>query len=76
MHIAAEKGGEDIIKLIVKLLLECGANVNSKDKNDKTILRFAVEQGCPIIVGHILKHCPDLNDKSNNSILNIAGARL
>ena len=72
MHLATEKDGEDIIKLIVKLLLEFRTNVNSKNKNDKTIQRFAVEQGCPIIVGHMLKHFADLYNKSNSSVINIA----
>ena len=33
---------------------------------------MAVEQGYSITVGHILKHCPDLNEKSNSSVLNVA----
>ena len=51
---------------IVKLLLERGATINSKDINDKTILHLAVRTVCPTIVEHILKHRPDLNNKSNS----------
>ena len=57
---------------IVKLLLERGAYVDAKDKNDKTILHFAVEHGKAIIVNHILKHCPNLKDKSNRRVLKAA----
>ncbi|XP_076684261.1 uncharacterized protein LOC143377154 [Andrena cerasifolii] len=59
-------------KKIVKLLLERGAYVDGKDKNDKTILHLAVQYGSPIIVKRILKQCPNLNDKSNSSVLNAA----
>lgn len=68
LHLAVENEHE----AIVKLLLECGGYVDAKDKNNKTVLHLAVEQGSSIIVEHILKRRPDLNKKSNSSVLNIA----
>ena len=57
---------------VVKQLLECGANVDAQDKNGKSVLHFAVENGCSVIIEHVLKHCPDVNNKSNRSALNVA----
>ena len=57
---------------VVKLLLECGAKDAARDKDNKTILHFAVESGSSIITEHILKHCSDLNNESNSSIVNFA----
>ena len=68
LHFAVEKGQEKF----VQLLLECGANVDAEDKDGKTVLYSAVEKGCPVIVEHVLKRCPDVNNKSNRSALNVA----
>jgi len=38
-HFAVEKGDEEL----VKLLLECGANVDAQDKGHKNALHFAAE---------------------------------
>ena len=66
--LAVDKGHEEV----VKLLLECGANVEAQGKDGKTVLHFAVEKGRSVIVEHVLKHCPDVNNKSNRSALNVA----
>jgi ankyrin repeat protein len=42
--LAVEKGCEKV----VKLLLECGANVDAEVKDCKTVLHFAVENGCSV----------------------------
>jgi ankyrin repeat protein len=68
LHFAVERRQEKF----VQLLLECGANVDAQDKDGKTVLNFAVEKGCSLIVGHVLKHCPDVNNKSNRCALNVA----
>ena len=57
---------------VVNVLLERGANIGLDDTYDKTMLHFAVEKGSSIIVEHILKHCPDLNNKRNSSVLKVA----
>ena len=57
---------------LVKVLLERGASVDIDDKYDKTILQFAVEQGSSIIVEHILRHRPDLNNERNSGVLSAA----
>ena len=57
---------------VFKLLLECEADIDAENKFGKTILNFAVEKGQSVIVEHILKRCPDVNNKSNRSALNIA----
>ena len=57
---------------VVELLVEHGACVDVNDKNNKSVLYRAVEKGNSIIVKHILKHSPNLNSKSNSSVLNIA----
>ncbi|XP_076684322.1 uncharacterized protein LOC143377176 [Andrena cerasifolii] len=59
-------------KKLVKLLLEHGANVDAQDQAGKTILYFAVEDGCSLIVQYLLKHHPDVNNRSNRSALNVA----
>ena len=38
----------------------------------RTILHLAVKKVCSTIVEHILKHCPDLDNKINSSVLNVA----
>jgi len=68
LHCAVEKGQEKF----VQLLLECGANVDAEDKDGRTALHFAVEKGYLVIVEHVLKHHPDVNNKSNRSALNVA----
>jgi ankyrin repeat protein len=68
LHFAVKKGHEKF----VKLLLECGAKVDAQDKGGKTVLHLAVEKGCSVIIDHVLKHCPDVNNKSNRSALNVA----
>ena len=65
---AVEKGHEKF----VRLLLECGANVDAQDKFRETVLLSAVAEGCSIIIDHVLKHCPDVNNKSNRSALTVA----
>jgi ankyrin repeat protein len=66
--LAVQKGHQKV----VKLLLECKANVDAQDKDGKTVLHFAVENGCSVIIEHVLKHCPDVNNRSNRSTLNVA----
>ena len=68
LHFAVEKGDEKF----VKLLLESGANVDAEDKDGETALHSAVEKGDSLIIEHILKHCPDVNNRSNRSALNVA----
>jgi len=68
LHFAVERRQKEF----VHLLLECGANVDAQDKDGKTALHFAVERICSVTVGHVLKHCPDVNNKSNRSALNVA----
>jgi len=68
LHFAVVKGQDKF----VQLLLERGADVQSQDKNGKTVLHFAVEIGCSVIIEHVLKHCPAVNNKSNRSALNVA----
>jgi len=68
LHFAVEKGHERN----VKLLLECGANVHAEDKNGNTVLHYAVKNGYSLIVDHVLKHCPDVNNRSNRNALNVA----
>jgi ankyrin repeat protein len=36
------------------------------------LLHSAVEKGCLVIIVHVLKHCPDVNNRSNRSDLNVA----
>ena len=57
---------------VVKLLLKCEADIDAQNKFGQTILNFAVGRGQSVIVEHILKRCPDVNNKSNRSALNIA----
>ncbi|XP_076676923.1 uncharacterized protein LOC143373487 [Andrena cerasifolii] len=59
-------------KKLIKLLLEHGANVDAQDQAGKTILYFAVEDGRSLIVQRLLKHHPDVNNRSNRSALNVA----
>ena len=59
-------------KKLVELLLESGANVDAEDRDGKTILYFAVEDGRSSIVEHLLKHRPDANNRGNRSALNVA----
>jgi len=68
LHLAVETVHEKT----VKLLLEYGVNVDAEDKDGKTLLHFAVEKGHTLIVEHVLKHCPDLNNRSNRRALNVA----
>ena len=67
-HAAVEKGHEKV----VKLLLECDANIDAQDEDGKTVLHYAVEKGCSVIIEHVLKHCPYVNNKINRSALNVA----
>ena len=71
LYFAVEKGCEEV----VNLLLESGANVDAQDKDGRTILYFAIGNGHSVIVKDILKHCPDLNNKSNRSVLSVAMQR-
>uniref|UniRef100_A0A8D9A4M9 Ankyrin repeat protein RF_0381 n=1 Tax=Cacopsylla melanoneura TaxID=428564 RepID=A0A8D9A4M9_9HEMI len=57
---------------IVGQLLERGANVNSKDSNDNSILYRAVEQDNLKMVEEILKYKPDVNEKSSIESFTIA----
>jgi ankyrin repeat protein len=68
LHSAVERGHEKV----VKLLLERGANVDAEDKDGKSVLHSAVVTGCSVIIEQVLRHCPDVNNKSNRSALNVA----
>ena len=68
LHCAVEKGYEKV----VKLLLECGANVDAQNKDHKTVLHLAVERGSSVIVEHVLKHCPNLNNRIYYRIVSFA----
>ncbi|XP_076680771.1 uncharacterized protein LOC143375485 [Andrena cerasifolii] len=57
---------------VVKLLLERGANVDVQSEGGDTILHCAAENGDSALIEHILKHGPDVNNKSNKSALNAA----
>ena len=68
LQLAIEHGHEKV----VNLLLEYEANIDAQDKDTKTILYCAVEKGHPVIIKHILRRRPDVNNKSNRSALNVA----
>lgn len=65
LSLAVEKGREKV----VKLLLEYGASVNNDGKEFKSALHLAAEKGYLIIVDHILKHFPDVNNINNKKAL-------
>ena len=68
LYLAVINGHEKV----VKLLLECGANVDARDLDGKTILYYAVKVGRSLIIEHLLKHSPDIDNISNRSVLNVA----
>ena len=58
LQLAVDRGHNEV----VKLLLECRANADVQSKGGDTILYCAVENGDSIIIEHILKHGPDVNN--------------
>jgi ankyrin repeat protein len=68
LHSSVERGHANV----VKLLLQCGANVDAQDKFGESVLHSAVVRGYSVIIEHLLKHCPDVSNKSNRSALNCA----
>ena len=57
---------------VVKLLLERGAYVDVQSKGGDTVLYCAVKNGDSVIIEHILKHGPDVNNESNKRAFNAA----
>jgi ankyrin repeat protein len=47
---------------VFRLLSECRANVDTQDKDYKTVLCSAVETGCPVVIEYVLRHSPDVNE--------------
>lgn len=65
LHFAVEN---DKIE-IVKVRLNAGANVYVQDDFGNTVLHSAVETGFPVIVEHVLKHCPDVNSINSKDVI-------
>lgn len=63
LHRAIKNGNDDVIKLF----LQNGAKVDYEDKDHKTILLAAVERRYLIVVEDILKHGPDINNRSKRN---------
>ncbi|KAL1456130.1 hypothetical protein WDU94_000880 [Cyamophila willieti] len=57
---------------IVRQLLACGANVDAVDKNGQTSLYNAVNNKQLEIVHELLKHNPNVHEKSNRKSLRVA----
>jgi ankyrin repeat protein len=59
---------------LAKFFIECGANVNSQDKNNRTPLHFASKYGYLDTVRLLLDHGADLNalDKNNLAPFHLA----
>ena len=68
LQLAVRRGHSEV----VKLLLERGANVDAQSKGGNTVLHCAVENGDSVIIEHILKRRPDVNNGSNKCALNAA----
>lgn len=70
LHVACERRQE----LIVKYLIEKGADVNAKDSDNKTSLMYAVNAHSNTVLQLLLANGADVNirDKNGNSPLHIA----
>ena len=58
LQLAVDRGHNEV----VKLLLECGADVDVQNRGGDTILYCAVENRDSVIIEHILKHGLDVNN--------------
>nr|QQY02505.1 transient receptor potential cation channel 3 [Cryptocotyle lingua] len=73
LHVAAKNGHLDI----VKLLLENGANVSSKNEKERTAFHNAAKYGRLNIARHLLEHAPSLvseRDEDGSSAIHLAAA--
>ncbi|XP_046401490.1 serine/threonine-protein phosphatase 6 regulatory ankyrin repeat subunit B-like [Ischnura elegans] len=68
LHLAVRKSHVSV----ARILLECGANVDAQNKSGHTILHEAVSVAKTSMVELVLEYCPDVNNESNRSSLNLA----
>jgi len=68
--LAVKEGQEDV----VKLLLECGANVDAQVEDGKTVLQLAIEKGNEKVVNLLLEYGAniDAEDKDGKTVLHFA----
>jgi hypothetical protein len=74
-HTCSNKDGKTVLHCavgkrngnLVKLVLECGANVDDQDKDGRTALHIACQKGHQLIVTALLEHGCDVNIMSERN---------